>query len=100
MALTAAQATYNAAIDTALAALETMVEAQAVLDRIPFVAIETLKGDASDTQFGSDATVVFNGAGEKYWVQLPKVTNPGDIPLRLGRHPMFFKVTNSAGDLT
>lgn len=101
MALAAAEAIYNTAVNTLMAALETLVETKSQGDLVQFVPVERLKGDGEDTRFGQDANVVFNGLGVKEHIRLNLPTaNPAAIPLAAGKHPMFWKITNSAGDLS
>jgi hypothetical protein len=74
MALGSEEATFNAAVDTLMAAWETMV-------------------DALDAN-----TAVFQFARQYYWANNPDTAS--DSPFEIGGHPLFFKVTNASGDLT
>ena len=107
MALSSTRAIYNAAVDTLMAAMETLLEAEPAIGQLAFVPIEGMKGDAADSRFGTDsAGVSFKGGGSGsaalnrvYYVTFPSKTEEAPIPLMAGRHPMFWKITNSSGDL-
>lgn len=98
MALSSTRAIYNAAVDTCMAALETMIEAEPAAGRLAFVPVEGMKGDNADTTFGADTTAVFNGNGVRRYVTVGSISAEADIPLKLGTHPHFWKITNAAGD--
>ena len=103
MALSSTRAIYNTAVDTQMAALEVMIEAEPGEEGglLAFVPCEGMKGDNSnDTTWGSDATAIFNGNGIRSYVTMTGWhATTADIPLKFGRHPAFWKVTNSAGDV-
>lgn len=109
MALSSTRAIYNTAVDTLMAAMETMLEAEPAIGQLAFVPIEGMKGQTTgDSRFGADsAEVSFKGGGSGsaalnrvFYVNFPSKTEEAPIPLVLGRHPMFWKVTNSSGDIT
>lgn len=105
MALSSTRAIYNAAVDTLMAAQETMLEAEPAIGELAFVPVEGMKGDAANTHFGTDsAGVSFQGADSKSnrvsYVTFPSKTEEAPVILQVGRHPMFWKVTNTAGDLS
>jgi hypothetical protein len=99
MALGTEEATFNAAVDTLMAAWETMVDALDANEVTRIVWVASRYGDnASDTAQGSDATAVFQFARQYYWANNPDTAS--DSPFEIGGHPLFFKVTNASGDLT
>ncbi len=103
MALSSTRAIYNAAVDTLVDALEAMLEAEpAAGAQLAFVPCEKSKGNAADSHFGGRAGggVVFNGNGVRRYVTFPSKTDEAPVPLQVGTHPMFWKITNSAGDIT
>lgn len=108
MALTAAAATFNAAVDTLIAAWETYVDTLSTGDDVPLVPV--CRGNGGTTTFnptlqstvasGTDA----NPQGTPYRAVVKKgtatswplvINNPGGAYSYL-----FHKITNSAGDLT
>ena len=102
MALSSTRAIYNAAVDTLMAALEVMVEAEPGEEggQLAFVPCEGMKGDNNDGHHGADANALFNGNGVRTYVYMKGWhATAADIPLQMGRHPAFWKVTNSAGDV-
>ena len=106
MALGTEEATFNTAVDVFMAAWETMIDdGLAANEDIKIVWVNSRYGDnASDSTQGSDATAVFGTAdGDPkgrvfHWRNNPDTAN--DAPLEIGGRPLFFKVTNTAGDLT
>lgn len=99
MALSAEEAAVNTKVDELMAAWEALAKAGSDKDKKFLVPVQDLKGDHQDTRYGQDANVTFLATGKRYVVELPDSTN-GHVPLRVGPHPHFFKITNSAGDLT
>lgn len=103
MALSSTRAIYNAAVDTLMAAMEVMIEAEPDEEggQLAFVPIEASKGDhPSDGHWGNDANVVFNGDGVKSYIYMKGWhATTADIPVQIGRHPAFWKITNSLGDV-
>jgi len=98
MALEADEATFNAAVDTLMAAWETLVDALGANEEIQIVWVASKKGDnEGDSTQGSDATAVFDTGRRFYWNNNPNTTN--DSPFEIGGRPLFFKVTNADGDL-
>lgn len=101
MALNSNQAVLNAAVDTLMAAWETYIETLSGGEQLLLVPCEGSKGDANNSHWGSDATAVFNGNGVRHILKVTESTSdPGDIPLQAGKHPLFWKITNAAGDLS
>jgi hypothetical protein len=99
MALGTEEATYNAAVDTLMAAWQTMIDAGAGAEVWQIVWVESKKGDnAEDSTQGADTTATYDFGRRYFWANI--VDTAGDIPLEIGGKPLFFKVTNAAGDLT
>lgn len=99
MALAAEEATFNAAVDTLMAAWETLIDANAANEEHMIVWVESKKGDnAGDSTMGEDTNATFDFGRLYYWINNPDTTN--DVPLEIGGRPLFFKVTNAAGDLS
>jgi len=99
LALGTEEATFNAAVDTLMAAWETMVDALSDGEETRIVWVQSKKGDnAGDTTAGADTTATFDFGRQYYWNNNPDTT--GDVPLEIGGKPLFWKVTNAAGDLT
>lgn len=101
MALGTEEAAFNVAVDAAMDAWETMIDdglGASEVTRITWV-MSRYGDNASDSTQGSDATAVFDPTGRvHYWTNNPNTT--GDTPFEIGGRPLFFKVTNAAGDLT
>ncbi len=105
MALSSTRAIYNTAVDTLMAAAEVMIEAEPGEEggQLIFVAAETMRGDhATDSNWGSDANALFDGVkGIRYYLDMKGWhATAADVPLKIGRHPMWWKLTNAAGDVT
>lgn len=106
MALGTEEATFNTAVDVFMAAWETMIDdGLAANEDIKIVWQSSRYGDnASDGTQGSDATAVFDTADGApkgrvfHWRNNPDTAS--DAPFEIGGRPLFFKVTNAAGDLT
>jgi hypothetical protein len=102
MALASEEATFNGAVDTFIAAFETYCDALSAGEEVRIVWMESKRGDnASDTKLGNadDATQLskFDLGRQFYFSYTPDVT--GDVPFEVGGKPLFFKITNAAGDL-
>ena len=98
MAVGTEEATFNAAVDTLIVAWEAMVDALAANEVTRIVWVASKKGDnEGDSTQGSDATIVFDFGRQYYWKNNPNTTD--DMPFEIGGKPLFFKVTNAAGDL-
>jgi hypothetical protein len=103
MALGTEEATFNAAVDTLIAAFETMVDALDPDEVVQICWIKSLSGDNPNNSKWGDADSAtqlakFNTGVKDRFSNNPDVT--GDVPLEVGGKPLFFKVTNDAGDLT
>ncbi|MCP4898897.1 MAG: hypothetical protein GY906_18145 [bacterium] len=98
MALSTDEATFNAAVDTLMAALETLTDALAANEEIRIVWVDSKRGDlAADTHQGVDTNALFDMGRQFYWHNNPNTTN--STVLEIGGRPLFFKITNAAGDL-
>jgi hypothetical protein len=103
MALSAAANTLNTAVDTLEAAFSTYIDTLSANDEVQIAFVKSKYGDnANNTKWG-DA----DGATQKTRFDTGRkfrfTVNPdaaGDIPLEIAGRPLFFKVTNDAGDLT
>lgn len=99
--LTTEAATFNTAVDTLMAALDTYIASLSGGETIAFVPVERLKGSATDSRFGIDTGALFKGNGVRHYLKITNsTTSPVDIPLAVGSKPLFWKLTNSAGDIT
>jgi len=102
MALSAAANTLNAAVDTLMAAWSTYIDTLSLDAKGQIVFIQSLYGDNADNSKWGDADGAtqitrYKGPHEFFTVN-PDVT--GDVPLEIGGKPLFWKITNDAGDLT
>jgi hypothetical protein len=99
MALGTEEATFNAAVDTLMAAWETMTDALDANEVTRIVWVASKKGDlGADSTQGVDTNALFDFARQYYWKNNPDTAN--STALEVGGKPLFFKVTNAAGDLT
>jgi hypothetical protein len=106
MALSAAAAIFNAAIDTLMAEWVTYCDTLTTNDQVQIVWGESNKGDnPNNSKYGAPATMPFGrsstdaiGALKLFFKYNPNVT--GDTPLEVGGRSLFFKITNDAGDLS
>lgn len=100
MALGSEEADFNAGVDALHVLWEAMVDALDANEQIRITWQMSRYGDnASDSTQGSDATAVFDPTGRVYyWSNNPNTTD--DMPFEIGGRPLFFKITNAAGDLT
>jgi len=98
MAVGTEEATFNAAVDTFMAAWETMVDALDANEETQIVWIRSKCGDnESDTTQGSDATAIFDFSRRYFWAN--DVDTSSDSPFEIGGKPLFWKVTNAAGEI-
>ena len=99
MALGTEEATFNAAIDTALVAWEAMIDALSANEEIHIVWIDSKKGDnADDSRYGEDTTAKYSFSRVYRFQNRTDVTN--DMPFEIGGKPLFFKITNAAQELS
>lgn len=99
MALGTEEATFNVAVDTFMAAWETMTDALAANEVTRIVWVASKFGDlAADSTQGVDTNAVFNFGRQYYWKNNPNTTD--SAALEVGGKPLFFKITNAAGDLS
>jgi hypothetical protein len=104
LALSAEANAFNDGVDALMALWETYIEtltggAHAVNQ---VVWIQSELGSGSNTKYGSDASQPYDnlpaGGGEKYPViRLGATANI--MPFEIGGKPLFFKLTNAAGDI-
>jgi hypothetical protein len=102
MALGTEEATFNGTVDTFIAAWETFVDALDAAEEVRIVWMASKRGDNADSSTvgnADDATQLakFDLGRQYYFSNSPDVT--GDVPFEVGGKPLFFKITNAAGDL-
>ena len=101
MALGTEEATFNAAVDTLVDAWVTVVAALASAEKTKVVFCNPRGGgNAADERLGSAAEIKATFDATQWvheWQNTPDATT--DVPLSLDGHPLFFKITNAAGDL-
>ena len=100
MAIGTEEATFNAAVDTLLAAWATLIDANTGLtEKMNICWVKSKKGyNPDNAKWGEDGNALFDSFGPKaYFYINPDVT--GDVPFEVGGKPLFFKVTNDAGDI-
>lgn len=98
MAVGTEEATFNAAVDTLIVAWEAFVDAMDANEETQIVWVASKKGDnEGDSTQGSDATIVFDFGRKYYWKNNPNTTD--DMPFEIGGNPLFWKITNAAGEL-
>lgn len=98
MAVGTEEATYNAAVDVLIVAWEAMVDALAANEETQIVWVASKLGDnPGDSAQGSDATIAFDFGRRFYWRN--DINTTDDMPFEIGGKPLFWKVTNAAGDL-
>ena len=99
MALSAEEGTFNAAVDTLMAAWETLIDTHAANEVTQIVWVNSKKGDnEGDSTQGADTTATYDFGKRYYATNNPNTT--GDVPLEIGGKPLFWKVTNAADALT
>ena len=98
MALATAEATLNAAVDTFKAAVEAFTDTLDADEEIRIVWVDSKKGDlAADSTQGVDTNALYDFGRQFYWKNNPDTTD--STVLEIGGRPLFWKVTNAAGDL-
>jgi len=102
MSLATEEATFNTAVDDLIAAWETLIDANSANEQMQIAFVRSKTGDnANNSKWGDadDATQLTKfDTGRKFFFKInPDVT--GDVPLEVGGRPLFWKVTNDAGDL-
>ena len=102
MALGTEEATFNGLVDDFIDAWITMVAALGDGEVTKIVLCSPRGGGtAADVRLGSAAEIkaAFDPAGWVInWTNTPDAST--DVPLSMNGHPLFFKVTNEAGDLS
>lgn len=101
MALSAAANTLNTAVDTLMAAWEVYCDTLTANDKVAIAFIESNRGSqAANTKYGTDAsdTSKYRGGVLHYFEYNPDITDYH--PLQVGGKPLFWKISNVAGDLT
>lgn len=98
MALATDEATFNTAVDTLMAAWEVLTDALAANEDIQIVWVNGNKGSlTADTHQGVDTSATFDLGRRFHWKNNPNTTD--STVLSIGGKPLFFKITNAAGDL-
>ena len=98
MAVGTEEATFNAAVDTLIDAWITMVDALSAAEVTQIVWVESKKGDnAEDSTQGARTTTTYDMGRRSFWANIVDTT--GDVPLEIDGKPLFWKVTNAAGDV-
>ena len=102
MAVGTEEATFNAAVDTLIAAFETLVDHMSANEVNQICWISSLQGDNANNFKWGDADSAtqlarFDTGRKSRFKVNPDVT--GDIPLEVGGRPLFWKITNDAGEL-
>lgn len=102
MALGTEEATFNGLVDDFIDAWITAVAALGAGEVTRIVLANPRGGgNAADTRLGSAAEIKAAFSPLNYmieWTNTPDATT--DVPLSLNGHPLFFKFTNAAGDLS
>ena len=99
MALATDEATFNTAVDVFMAAWEAFTDAIGANEVIQIVWVQSRKGDlAADSTQGVDTNATFDLGRRHYWNNNPDTAN--STVFEINGKPLFFKVTNAAGDLT
>jgi len=101
MALSADANTFNAAVDALMAAWEVYCDTLATNTKVAVAFIQSHQGSqAANTEYGTDAsdTGKFVGGVLHYFDYNPNITDYH--PLEVGGKPLFWKISNVAGDLT
>ena len=88
MALATDEATFNTAVDTLMAAWETLTDALSANEEIRIVWVGGKYGDlAADSTQGVDTNAVFNFGRQYYWKNNPDTAN--STVLEIGGKPLF-----------
>lgn len=106
MALGTEEATFNAAVDTLIAAWETVLDAMSANEefRVVFMKRQLDADHTATTGNGLQGLDSALGAadwdfGKQYIARnTPDVTD--SFKVSIGGRPLFFKITNAAGDLS
>jgi hypothetical protein len=100
MALAAAAATFNAAMQTLIDAWETYHDTLSAGDVTQVAFFQGYKGDGFAGRHGdADGTLPIDTLGRKFRVEYT-VDVTGDVPWIAGKHPLFWLITNDAGDIS
>ena len=99
MALTTEEAAVNTAVDTLIAAWEAMVDAKTQGNQIQCVPIKIEQAGLPHKRWGNDAGAIqWDFARKQIFTR--ELTTADRFPISVGIYPLFFKMTNAAGDLT
>lgn len=99
MALESEENTFNVAVDVLMAAWEALIDTHSANEVTRIVWVASKFGDlAADSTQGVDTNAVFNFGRQYYWKNNPNTTD--SAALEVGGKPLFFKITNAAGDLS
>ena len=98
MALSAEENAFNDGVDALQVLWEAMVDAMAGDAEVRIVWAASKYGDlAADSTQGADDTLLYDFGRQYYWRNNPNTTN--SMPHEIGGRPLFFKITNAAGEL-
>jgi hypothetical protein len=99
MALAAEEATFNAAVDTLLAAWEVLNDHFSADEKIQIVKLKARSTNASADRLGVDSAQEYDFGKKFIGFNTPDVADSFKISVG-GSGPLFFKVTNDANELT
>lgn len=99
MPLAAEEATFNAAVDTLLAAWEALCDHFAAGEQVQIVKLKPRSTNASSDKIGVDSAQQYDFGKKFIGFNTPDVTDSFKISVGASG-PLFFKVTNDQNDLT
>jgi hypothetical protein len=99
MALAAEAATFNAAVDTLLAAWELYLDAIAADAEVQVVKLKPRSTNPSADRLGVDSAQQYDFGKKFKGYNTPDIADSFKISVG-GSGPLFFKLTNDANDLT
>jgi hypothetical protein len=100
MALASDEATFNAAVDTLTTAWEAFTDAIAANEEIRIVFCAKHSGTTpGNSDMSGDLTAITYDLGRQYYVKNNPDNTDDNCFLHAGGHPLFWKLTNAAGDL-
>lgn len=99
MALTTEEAAVNTAADAYIAALEAMYDAVSQGVTKMFVPIRMKQVGQPHERWANDGATLQWDFGSREIVTR-EITTADRFPVSIGEHPIVWKVTNAAGDLT
>ena len=99
MALAAEEATFNAAVDTLLAAWEVVLDAMSADEKLQIVKLKARSTNTTADRLGVDSAQEYDFGKKFIGFNTPDVADSFKISVGASG-PLFFKITNDAGDLT